>query len=113
VLTTPVKISQSLLMKYNEAVGDISCPGDNKKGIARNAEVAEEAGPKQSEAGSAVFRPPPKDARKSTIESTAWLAGLGSCRKIHGACMLFMACAWHVHGMCMACAWHVHGMHGQ
>lgn len=32
ILTTPMKISQSLLMKYKEAVGDLYCEGGDEKG---------------------------------------------------------------------------------
>jgi hypothetical protein len=55
-------------MKYTEAVGDLFCPGEKKKGITPNSEVTQEAGPKQlvaSEAGHLAFRAPPKDARES------------------------------------------------
>jgi hypothetical protein len=59
VLTTPIKISQSLLTKYEEAVGDVFCP-EAKKGIPVGSEinVVTEAGAK------AAFKLPPKDARK-------------------------------------------------
>jgi hypothetical protein len=57
VLATPIKISQSLLTKYEEAVGDVFCP-ETKKGIAPGSEITTEAGSRP------VFKMPAKDARK-------------------------------------------------
>jgi hypothetical protein len=45
VLTTPTKISQSLLMRYKEAVGDLHCQGDHE-----GHGDSEESGPKKSDA---------------------------------------------------------------
>jgi hypothetical protein len=62
VLTSPLKISQSLLTKYTEAVGDTYCP-DKKKGIPVDSEIVTEAGAKQQ-----VFQKPKPDARKWTVD---------------------------------------------
>jgi len=53
VLTTPIKISQSLLTKYEEAVGDVYCP---EARTAPHSEI-EESGIKPT------FKLPPKDKR--------------------------------------------------
>lgn len=58
VLTTPLKISVSLLARYSEAVGDVYCP-EKKKGVPVGSEIVTEAGAKQA------FKMPPKDARES------------------------------------------------
>lgn len=65
VLTTPLKISQPLLTKYTEAVGDSYCP-DKKKGIAVDSEINTEAGAKQQ-----VFQMLKPDARKCDLRPPA------------------------------------------
>lgn len=49
----PIKISQSLLVRYLEAVGDVDCRETQTKGLKPGVET---------ESGSKGFRPPPRDA---------------------------------------------------
>jgi len=54
VLTTPIKISQTMLTKYEEAVGDVYCP---ERTTMPSSELEEGIKP--------VFKLPPKDKRTS------------------------------------------------
>jgi hypothetical protein len=64
VLATPLKISQSLLTKYEEAVGDTYCP-EKKKELPVGSEIVTEKGQQQA------FKLPPVDAR----EDYSWRGG--------------------------------------
>jgi hypothetical protein len=102
VLTTPLKISQSLLTRYQEAVGDLYCPDDDGKDKEDEAEQL-------AVANGTFFTLPPKNKSEPPISShvAAQQHGMlcpGQFALLHdAACLHRLACTCHMTVMFCSC----------